>query len=134
MEYPAGGASNPTTADNVDDHIYYMDAREVKNQYAPAIRRSLKAIMERHPFRFEDVKRVYLHQANKYLVEAFAHEAKIPLDKLGINVDKYANTSAASTLILLDEDRKSGIVGEGDLILFLWVGAGLINGGALVRL
>ena len=32
--------------------------------------------------------------------------------------------SAASTLILLDEDRREGRVHEGDLLAFLWIGAG----------
>lgn len=41
-----------------------------------------------------------------------------------ISVGHYGNTSAASTLILLDEDRRAGRVNAGDLITFLWVGAG----------
>jgi 3-oxoacyl-[acyl-carrier-protein] synthase-3 len=41
-----------------------------------------------------------------------------------ISVDHYGNTSAASTLILLDEDRRAGRVAEGDLVVFMWIGAG----------
>ena len=33
-------------------------------------------------------------------------------------------TSAASTLILLDEDRRANRVREGDFVVFLWIGAG----------
>jgi 3-oxoacyl-[acyl-carrier-protein] synthase-3 len=48
----------------------------------------------------------------------------IPLERVPIGVDHYGNTSAASTLILLDEDRRAGRVDDGDLIAFLWIGAG----------
>jgi hypothetical protein len=39
-------------------------------------------------------------------------------------------------LILLDEDRRAGRVDEGDLVVFLWVGAGngAMNGYAAVVL
>ena len=40
-----------------------------------------------------------------------------------ISVGHYGNTSAASTLILLDEDRRACGSTPGDLITFLWVGA-----------
>ena len=56
------------------------------------------------------------------------------MEKIGVNVDRYGNTSAASTLILLDEDMRSGKVKAGDLLLFLWVGAGMVYGGAIIRL
>jgi len=44
--------------------------------------------------------------------------------------------SAASTLILLDEDRRAGKVHDGDLIVFLWVGTGkgAMNGYAAMLL
>ncbi len=58
------------------------------------------------------------------------------LSEYRLNVDHYGNTSAASTLILLDEDRRAGRVGEGDLVVFLWIGAGngAMNGYAAVAL
>ncbi len=48
----------------------------------------------------------------------------LPPERVPIGVDHYGNTSAASTLILLDEDRRAGRLHEGDLVVFLWVGAG----------
>jgi 3-oxoacyl-[acyl-carrier-protein] synthase III len=57
-------------------------------------------------------------------------------DKVPISVDHYGNTSAASTLILLDEDRRAGKVQDGDLIVFVRVGAGngAMNGYAAMLL
>ncbi len=45
-------------------------------------------------------------------------------ERVPLNVDRYGNTSAASTLLLLDEDRRAGRVHDGDLVVFMWIGAG----------
>ena len=47
-----------------------------------------------------------------------------PPERVPLNVDRYGNTSAASTLLLLDEDRRAGRVHDGDLVVFMWIGAG----------
>jgi hypothetical protein len=49
---------------------------------------------------------------------------ELPPERVPISVDHYGNTSAACTLVLLDEDRRAGRVKEGDLVAFLWIGAG----------
>jgi 3-oxoacyl-[acyl-carrier-protein] synthase III len=53
-----------------------------------------------------------------------------------VSVDRYGNTSAGSTLILVDEDRRAGRVTEGDLVVFpgIGVGNGAMNGYAAVVL
>lgn len=66
------------------------------------------------------------------LVQASANEIGVPPERVPINIDRYGNTSAASTLLLLDEDLRAGRVREGDRLAFLWVGAGLMCGGAVV--
>lgn len=48
----------------------------------------------------------------------------LPTERVPLNVDRYGNTSAASTLLLLDEDRRAGRVHDGDLVVFMWIGAG----------
>lgn len=40
------------------------------------------------------------------------------------NIKRYGNTSAASTLLLLHEDIEEGRLKAGDLLVFMWVGAG----------
>ena len=52
-----------------------------------------------------------------------------------MHMERYANTSAAGTLILLAEDLADGVVGlsRGDLVLFAAIGAGVHWGAQLVR-
>ena len=82
------------------------------------------------------VARWYLHQANGVVVRQAVDMLGLPADRVPISVGRYGNTSAASTLILLDEDRRSGRVNHGDLVAFLWVGAGngAMNGYAAMLL
>lgn len=135
VDYKGGGGRFPTSKATMDDHIYNMDAKDVGEMFPRAMARNIEKMKEIMPsFDLSKFARVYIHQANRYFVERFAEAIELPKEKFGINVDRYGNTSAASTLILLDEDRKNGLVKEGDLILFLWVGAGMVNGGAVIKL
>ena len=87
-------------------------------------------------FDVDAVARWYLHQANGVVVRQAIEMLGLPSERVPISVDHYGNTSAASTLILLDEDRRSGKVKEGDLVVFLWIGAGngAMNGYGAVAL
>lgn len=75
-------------------------------------------------FDIERVARWYLHQANGIVVRQASELLGLPAERVPMNVDRYGNTSAASTLILLDEDRRAGRVHDGDLVVFMWIGAG----------
>jgi 3-oxoacyl-[acyl-carrier-protein] synthase III len=87
-------------------------------------------------FDIDTVARWYLHQANGVVVRQAIEMLGLPPDRVPISVDHYGNTSAASTLILLDEDLRAGRVNEGDLMVSMWVGAGngAMNGYATVVL
>ncbi|MGD0377895.1 MAG: 3-oxoacyl-[acyl-carrier-protein] synthase III C-terminal domain-containing protein [Streptosporangiaceae bacterium] len=60
----------------------------------------------------------------------------MPPGRVPVGVDHCGNTSAASTLILLDEDLRAARVRDGDLVVFLWIGAanGAMNGYAAMVL
>jgi 3-oxoacyl-[acyl-carrier-protein] synthase-3 len=132
--YPAGGCLNRTTAANVAEHVFLMDGARVGKVFAPLMRRNLELLEEDWPttikpllgidFATDRVARWYLHQANGVLVRSAGDLLGLPDDRVPLNVDRYGNTSAASTLILLDEDRRAGRVHDGDLVIFLWIGAG----------
>ena len=62
-----------------------------------------------------------------------AKRAKIPLEKFFLNIEEYANTSAASIPIALTEMCAKGLLHEGDLVATFGFGAGLTWGGNLLR-
>jgi 3-oxoacyl-[acyl-carrier-protein] synthase-3 len=132
--YPAGGCLDRTRVENVGEHIFIMNARKVAEVFAPLMVRDVEMLQEDWPvavkpavgsdFDIHAVDRWYLHQANGVVVQAAIDLLGLPPERVPISVDHYGNTSAACTLVLLDEDRRAGRVKEGDLVAFLWIGAG----------
>jgi 3-oxoacyl-[acyl-carrier-protein] synthase-3 len=134
VTYPAGGCLNHTSAENVADHLFIMDGTRVNQVFAPLMQRNMEMLEEDWPtcvapvvgapFEIDRVARWYMHQANGVVVRRAGELLGLPADRIPLNVDRYGNTSAASTLILLDEDRRAERVHAGDLVVFLWIGAG----------
>ena len=104
--------------------------------YPEYMKRAVDTLLNGHKAELmPEIQRYYLHQANKFVLLKFVAEAGIPPEKVPLNVHRYGNTSAASTLILFAEDIAEGNVklGSGDLVLFAAIGAGVHYGGQLVR-
>ena len=82
----------------------------------------------------DDVDLFIPHQANIRIIEAVGDRLGIPHEKVYINVDKYGNTSAATTIVALDEAIREKQVSAGDTILMVTFGAGLTWGSTLITL
>lgn len=146
ISYPGGGCLHHTSASNLADHVFLMDGAKVAEVFPPLMARDFQMLQEDWPnavkpitgadFDVDAVARWYLHQANGVVVRQAIEALGLPPERVPISVDHYGNTSAASTLILLDEDRRAGRVSDGDLVVFLWIGAGngAMNGYAVVAL
>ena len=82
----------------------------------------------------DDIDLFIPHQANLRIIEAIGDRLGIPPEKVYINVDKYGNTSAATTIVALDEAIQEGRAKPGDLILMVTFGAGLTWGSTVIKL
>lgn len=132
VEYCGGGAAMPTRADTLDTHAYVMDALDVAAQFSPAMERVLNRFLSRHThLSLETIERWYIHQANLCLIERFAKKKGIPMERVPHNVDFLGNTVSASTLLLLHQDIKEGKFPKQGPVIFMFVGAGMMEGGAL---
>lgn len=132
-----GGASLPAhTRASLADHAYYINGPAVAEAYPMFMQKAVDEVRARAPGPAGEVTRYYLHQANKHVLSRFVASAGLPADKVPVHVDRYGNTSAASTLILFSEDLERGVVrlGGGEVVLFAAVGAGVHYGAQLVRL
>ena len=67
------------------------------------------------------------------IIEAAAKRTRIPIEKFFINIQEWANTSAATIPIALAEMTGKHLLHEGDLILTVGFGSGLTYGGNLIR-
>ncbi len=129
--YHGGGAAVPPNPGTLDEHAYVMDGRDVAAQFGPAMQRAWLRLSETWKLTVEDVRRWYVHQTNYRFIEGFTAALGISPDRVPHNVDRIGNTVSASTLLLLDEDIRQGRLPEDGPVVFLWVGAGMLEGGAL---
>jgi 3-oxoacyl-[acyl-carrier-protein] synthase-3 len=95
----------------------------------------IEQILSRNLLLTELVDLIFPHQANKRIITTAQRRfgAKLPIERFYMNLDRYANTSAASIPIAIDEWAISGAVTKGKIILLVAFGAGLTWSAALLR-
>lgn len=74
------------------------------------------------------------HQANRRIIESVQSRLKISDDKVGITIDQFANSSAATIPIALDYFLENEKVKRGNRILLTAAAAGLTSGAAVIEL
>ena len=97
-----------------------------------AITETINAILEQEGITMDDVNIIIPHQANARIIRTAAKNLKIPEEKFYLNIAEYANTSAASIPIALDELNRNKKLKRGDLILTIGFGGGLTYGANLI--
>ena len=123
---PGGGALHPPDEQLLKDHSYYihMAGREVFKAAVLSMADACDHALQRAGLRGEEVDLMIPHQANIRIIEATAKHARLPMDKVYVNVDRYGNTSAASIAIALDEAVRTGRIQPGMIVLLVAFGAG----------
>jgi 3-oxoacyl-[acyl-carrier-protein] synthase III len=81
----------------------------------------------------DDVDLVVPHQANLRIIEAVARKARVPRERVYVNVQRYGNMSAATVPVALCEALEEGRVRPGTLLLMPGFGGGLSYCAHLVR-
>ncbi len=133
MSYPAGGSRHPTTRDNWKDHEYRLNAKAVKEDSPVHFQLSLARILAKAGLTVADISWFLFHQVNYRILERISRDYGIPWERMLVHADHYANTSAASIGILLDEAVRQGKIKKNDLLLMAAVGSGWQYGAALIR-
>jgi 3-oxoacyl-[acyl-carrier-protein] synthase-3 len=110
-----------------------MEGKEVFKHAVRAMEDSIHALLSREHVKIEDIDIVIPHQANIRILNKLTDRLGVPPSKVFINVAKYGNTSAASIPIALDEANSSGLIAEGNTILFCSFGGGLTWGATLIK-
>jgi 3-oxoacyl-[acyl-carrier-protein] synthase-3 len=91
------------------------------------------SLIERNGFTGADLKLFVPHQANRRIIDAAAQRMGLAPEKVMINIDRCANTTAATIPIALSEAVNEGRLQAGDLLLMTGVGGGLTWGSVLFR-
>ncbi|MFO8042826.1 MAG: beta-ketoacyl-ACP synthase III [Alkalispirochaeta sp.] len=132
---PVGGTRTPYDAQRhtAADMTIHMDGRRVYLFAVDALVRSIETLCERHGLTSHDLAWIVPHQANARIIEAAAKRIGLPLERFYTNLDRYANTSAASIPLALDEMQEQGLLKQGQMVLTVGFGAGLSYGGNMIR-
>lgn len=90
-------------------------------------------ILEKNGMSLNDLDLFIPHQANIRIIEAIAKRLNLPMDQVVVTIKKYANMSAATIPVALDEEVRSKNIKKGDNILLAAFGGGLTWGASLVK-
>lgn len=131
----AGGTRVPGAPESPDPRKFTisMNGKKVYLFAVDAIVRTIKALCQRNGTAPDELDWIVPHQANARIIEAAAARLKLPIEKFFMNLDRFANTSAASIPIALEEMRERSLLSPGQKLLSVGFGAGLSYGGNLIR-
>mgnify|MGYP006273957201 CR=1 FL=1 len=131
---PAGGSRRPYVEGKTPpaDRFLFMDGRQVYNFAVGAVAEAIQATLDKTGLTFEAIDHVVPHQANVRIIKAAAKRAGLDFGKFYTNIERYANTSAASIPIALTEMVDQGILTRGHRVLTVGFGSGLAYGANLI--
>ena len=111
-----------------------MEGREVFRNAVRAMSKSARLAITQAGWTADDVDLLIPHQANIRIIEATARYARVPMEKVYVNVHRYGNISSATVPVALDEALERGRIGPGSNVLLVAFGAGLTWGATAIRL
>ena len=133
---PGGGAKIPLDIAVLDERSHYvkMAGPEVFKSAVRAMCEAAETALQRAGVTSDQIDLMVPHQANVRIIESTAKYAKMPMDRVFVNVDRYGNMSSASIPVALDEAIEQGRAGPGSLVLMVAFGAGFTWAANVVRL
>ena len=135
LNMPAGGSRLPATMRTVKKRLHYLKMRgnETFKIAIPEMVNSVRRGLENCGLKIEDVALLIPHQANIRIIRTLAKRLSMPMERIFVNIDKCANTSAATVAIALDQANRQGRIKEGNIIELVAFGAGFTWGSCVIK-
>jgi len=123
---PAGGSRIPATHESVDKRLHFLEMKgnEVFKHAVKRMSEAAEEALKRSGLTKDDITWLVPHQANMRIIKATGERLGIPPEKVFVNIHKYANVSAATIPIALDEMRTENRLRKGDVVVLDAFGAG----------
>ena len=135
LNMPGGGSLNRTTQNTVNQKMHFVKQNgaivfksAVKGMYEVT-----KIIMDRNNINNKNLKLFIAHQANKRIIDATAKKMNLKSEQVLININKYANTTAASIPIAISDAYQNNMLKIGDNLILTAFGAGFTWGSCLIN-
>lgn len=135
LNIPGGGSRYPIQEGGFNGHPPYihMDGKEVYRYAVTRMIETAEKALSKAGKVSADLDLLIPHQANLRIIESIAKRMKVPMEKVFLNIHKYGNMSAATTIVALDEARRAGQLKSGDLVELIAFGAGLTWGATVIQ-
>ena len=132
----AGGSRMPASQKTVKNnlHTVQMEGNKIFKLAVKSMYQACHTVLKRNHMDMQSIDWLITHQANMRIIQALGNKLKIDEKKVIVNIEKYANTSAATIPIALDEAIRNNKIRHGDIVLLASFGAGLTSGSLLFRL
>lgn len=110
-----------------------MEGQNVFRFAVSTIPATVEELLEKTGKTLDEVDWVVCHQANQRIIDASVRRLGVPAEKFYKNLDRYANTSAASIPLALAEMKESGRLTSGQRVILVGFGGGLTWAGVMLR-
>ena len=110
-----------------------MKGNEIFKIAVKTLSNDVEQILAKNHLTTQDVDFFVPHQANLRIISAVGERLSFTPQQVVLTVQKYANTSAASIPMAMNDIYENGRLKKGDLMLLDAFGGGLTWGSALVR-
>ena len=132
---PGGGSRYPTSKDTIKDRLHYikMSGSEV---FKSAVRLMTDAATHAvcdAGLGCKDIALLIPHQANIRIINSVRKRIGLPEEKVYLNVEKYGNVSAASTIIALCDAVKEKRIKKNDVVVLVAFGGGFTWGSLVMK-
>jgi 3-oxoacyl-[acyl-carrier-protein] synthase-3 len=120
--------NNPFTQEKNENGFTVMQGQDVYKFAVLSVAEEIKLALTKLNLSAADIDYFVLHQANSRIIDGVRTRLKQPSEKFPTNIEKYANTTAATIPILLDEMLEEKKIKAGDKIMMVGFGAGMTTG------
>lgn len=110
-----------------------FQGQEIFKNAVRGMAQACDSVMENQQLGIEDIDLFIPHQANIRIIQTLAKKLDVPMEKVIVRIDEYANTSAASIPLAMCDALSNGVIQPGMTILTATFGAGLTWGAGVIR-
>ncbi len=130
---PGGGSANPASPGTLMNRMHYikMNGNEIFKFAVRVVEETTLSLLEQAGRRADQLDFLFLHQANRRIIDLARKRLQLSPDQVPVNIDRYGNMSSATIPVALHEEAVAGRLREGALTAMVAFGSGLTWGGIL---
>jgi len=134
LRVEAGGTRLPADGDwNRENYYLQMEGKGVFKSAVKMMEQASREVLANTGLSVQDLDLIVPHQANVRIIKQLGRNLGVKMDKVMVNLDRFANTSTATVPLALEEAMAKGRIEKGDLVLLTAFGAGATYGATLLE-